>query len=240
MAAPTFKTKIYSDGADLNDMKAINQNAFVTGFTTNPSLLKKAGVTDYLSFAKEAVATFPDESISFEVFSNDYDTMKKEAELLHEIGPNVYVKVPIRTTGGEPTTDLIHDLTAAGVQVNITAIATAAQVKEAVDAIVPGTPSIVSIFVGRVADTGADPMPFVKKSVELTADRDDIELLWASTREIYNITQAEALGVDIVTVPPAILDKLVAKYGQTGDEVTMNTVKGFEADIKATGLKILD
>lgn len=240
MATPTFKTKIYSDGADLEDMKAINQNAFVTGFTTNPSLLKKAGVTNYLEFAKKAVATFPDESISFEVFSNDYDTMLKEAQLLHQLGPNVYVKVPIRTTGGEPTTDLIHDLTASGVQVNITAIATSEQVKEAVDAIVPGTPAIVSIFVGRVADTGADPMPFVKESVALTAGRDEIELLWASTREIYNITQAEALGVDIVTVPPTILEKLVAKYGQTGDEVTMNTVKGFEADIKATGLKILD
>ncbi len=147
--------------------------------------------------------------------------------------------MPIRTTAGESTATLIHDLTAAGIQVNITAIATTEQVKESVAAIVPGTPSIVSIFVGRVADTGADPMPFVKESVALTADRDEIELLWASTREIYNITQAEALGVDIVTVPPTILTKLVSKYGQTGDEVTMNTVKGFEADIKATGLNIL-
>lgn len=239
MATPTFKTKIYSDGADLEDMKAINQNEFVTGFTTNPSLLKKAGVTDYLAFAKKAVATFPDESISFEVFSNDFDTMLKEAKLLHEIGPHVYVKIPIRTTAGDSTANLIHELTADGVQVNVTAIATTEQVKETVAAIAPGTPSIVSIFVGRVADTGVDPMSFVKESVALTADRPEVELLWASTREIYNIIQADALGVDIVTVPPTILAKLVSKYGQTGDEVTMNTVKGFEADIKATGLKIL-
>jgi len=235
----TFKTKIYSDGADLEDMKAINKNDFVTGFTTNPSLLKKAGVTDYLTFAKEAVATFPDEAISFEVFSNDYDTMLKEAKMLHDLGPHVYVKIPIRTTAGEPTTDLIHDLTADGVKVNVTAIATADQVKESVDAIVPGTPSIVSIFVGRVADAGIDPIPFVEKSVALTKDRSDVELLWASTREVYSIMQAEQFGVDIITVPPTIIDKLVAKAGQTGDDITMNTVKGFAADIEATGLKIL-
>lgn len=240
MATPTFKTKIYSDGADLKDMQTINQNAFVTGFTTNPSLLKKAGVTNYLEFAKKAVATFPDESISFEVFSNDFDTMAKEAKLLHDLGPNVYVKVPIRTTDGKSTAGLISDLTAAGIQVNITAIATVDQVKESVAAIAPGTPSIVSIFVGRVADTGADPMSFVRESVKLTAGRDEVELLWASTREIYNIIQAEQEGVDIITVPPTIIAKLVSKFGQTGDEVTMNTVKGFEADIKATGLNILD
>src|SRR5699024_4039682 len=127
-------------------------------------------------------------------------------------------------------------LTAAGIQVNITAIATVDQVKESVAAIAPGTPSIVSIFVGRVADTGADPMSFVRESVKLTAGRDEVELLWASTREIYNIIQAEQEGVDIITVPPTIIAKLVSKFGQTGDEVTMNTVKGFEADIKATGL----
>lgn len=240
MATPTFKIKIYSDGADLGDMQAINKNDFVTGFTTNPSLLKKAGVTNYLEFAKKTVATFPDEPISFEVFSNDFPTMEKEAHLLHDLGKNVYVKVPIRTTDGQSTAELIHNLTAAGVQVNVTAIATTDQVAESLAAIEPGTPSIVSIFVGRVADTGADPRPFVAESAALTAKRDEVELLWASTREINNIYQAQEAGVDIITVPPAIIAKLVSHFGQTGDEVTMNTVKGFEADIKATGLHILD
>ncbi|WP_288527864.1 transaldolase [uncultured Secundilactobacillus sp.] len=240
MTAPKFNVKIFSDGADLADMKAINQNNFVTGFTTNPSLLKKAGVTDYLSFAKTVVAKFPDEPISFEVFSNDFETMLEEAKLLAQLGDNVYVKVPIRTTDGQSTAPLLHSLTEAGISVNVTAIATADQVKESLDAVVAGVPVIISIFVGRVADTGVDPMPFVHDSIALTKQYPDAELLWASTREIYNIIQADALGVDIITVPPSIIAKLVTKFGQSGDDVTMATVKGFESDIQATGLSILD
>lgn len=240
MTSPKLNIKVFSDGADLADMEAINQNEFVTGFTTNPSLLKKAGVTNYLEFAKTVVAKFPDEPISFEVFANDFDTMLAEAKLLAELGKNVYVKVPIRTTDGKTTAPLLDSLTEAGVPVNVTAIATTAQVKESLEAVVAGVPVIISIFVGRVADTGVDPMPFVNESLALTNQYPDAELLWASTREIYNIIQAEALGVDIITVPPAMIAKLADKFGQTGDDVTMATVKGFETDIKATGLSILD
>lgn len=239
MTSPNFNIKVFSDGADIADMEAINQHDFVTGFTTNPSLLKKAGVTDYLAFAKQVVAKFPGESISFEVFSNDFDTMEEEAKRLSSLGDNVYVKIPIRTTSGETTAPLIHDLTKAGVSINVTAIATTAQVKESLEAIVPGVPVIISIFVGRVADTGVDPIPFAKESIALTAQYPDAELLWASTREIYNIIQADAMGADIITVPPAMIAKLAANVGKTGDDVTMATVNGFDKDIQATGLSIL-
>lgn len=196
------------------------------------------GITDYLTFAKQVVAEFPDYSISFEVFSNSQAAMLKEAELLHSLGKNVYVKIPIITTDGKSTAPLIHKLSDKGISINVTAIATIAQVKETVAAFAPGTKNIVSIFVGRVADTGVDPTEFVQQSVSIVKEHPEANLLWASTREVLNIFQAQRLGVDIITVPPTIIKKLT-NVGKSAQQVSLETVLGFEKDIKASGLKIL-
>ncbi|KRN30081.1 transaldolase [Liquorilactobacillus mali] len=233
-----FKIEVYSDGADIKDMRDVAENDFITGFTTNPSLMKQAGVKNYLTFAKEVVKEFPDYSISFEVFSNDHDTMLKEAELLHALGENVYVKIPSITTEGKSTAPIIKYLSEKGVSINVTAIATIDQVKTAVASFSAGTENIVSIFVGRLADTGADPTEFVKESVAITKDHPEAQLLWASTREVLNIFQAQELGVDIITVPPTIIKKL-SSVGKSAEKVSLDTVLGFEKDIKASGLKIL-
>lgn len=234
----SLKIKVYSDGADIDDMREVAKNKFVSGFTTNPSLMKKAGITDYMTFAKKVVSEFSHYSISFEVFSNDQSGMLKEAELLHSLGKNVYVKIPIITTDGKSTASLIKQLSEKGISLNVTAIATIDQVKEAVAAFAPGTTNIVSIFVGRVADTGADPTEFVQQSVDVVKKHPEANLLWASTREVLNIFQAQKMGVDIITVPPTIIKKLT-NVGKTAQQVSLDTVLGFERDIKASGLKIL-
>lgn len=233
-----LKIQVYSDGADINDMREMAKKDFISGFTTNPSLLKKAGVTNYLDFAKKVVAEFPDYSISFEVFSNDNSTMLQEANLLHELGPNVYVKVPIITVDGQSTAPIIKTLSASNVNVNVTAITTIEQVQLAVNSFEKGTHNIVSIFAGRVGDTGADPTKFVKESVAAVKGHDEASLLWASTREVLNIFQAQAMGVDIITVPPTIINKL-GNLGKTAEQVSLDTVNGFAKDIKASGLSIL-
>ncbi|EJE97938.1 transaldolase [Liquorilactobacillus mali] len=234
----SFKIKVYSDGADIDDMREVAKNKFVSGFTTNPSLMKKAGITDYMVFAKKVVSEFPHYSVSFEVFSNDQAGMLKEAELLHSLGKNVYVKIPVITTDGKSTASLIKKLSEKGVSLNVTAIAMIDQVKETVAAFAPGTTNIVSIFVGRVADTGADPTEFVQQSVDIVKKHPEANLLWASTREVLNIFQAQKMGVDIITVPPTIIKKLT-NVGKTAQQVSLGTVLGFEKDIKASGLKIL-
>lgn len=236
--AKNFKIKIFSDGADINDMKKVTQYGFISGFTTNPSLMKRAGVKDYLSFAKQVVKEFPDLSISFEVFGTDIKTMKKEADIIKNLGKNVFVKIPIITTSGESTAPLIKDLSNNGVQVNVTAVSTTKEVQTAVDSFAPGTNNYVSIFVGRVADTGVDPTDFVKKSVDIVSQRKEAQLLWASTREVINVYQAQKLGVDIITVPPAILGKL-AKVGKSQYQVSLDTVKGFKKDSDSLGFSIL-
>lgn len=233
-----FKIKIYSDGANIDDMRHDAQYDFVSGFTTNPSLMKAAGVTDYLTFAKQVVSELGDYDISFEVFGQDDDTMLKEAEILTKLGDKVFVKIPIITTDGKSTAPLIKKLSAADVALNVTAITTLDQVKEASEAFKPGSRNIVSVFAGRVADTGADPIPLMKESLAITQQYSGTELLWASTREVFNIVEAERLGVDIITVPPTILKKLES-FGKSAQDVSLDTVKGFEKDIQASGLSIL-
>lgn len=237
--AKKFNIDIYSDGADIQDMEKVIDYGFIDGFTTNPSLMKKAGVKDYLSFAKEVVATFPDLPISFEVFSNDFETMEKEAKIIHSLGSNVFVKIPVITVDGQSTAPLIKRLSDQGIFVNVTAIATVEQVQAAVEAFHEGTTNLVSIFVGRVADAGLDPTDFVKESVAICQKVPAAKLLWASTREVANVYQAAQAGVDIITVPPAILTKL-QNVGKTAAEVSLATVKGFEKDISSLGFSILD
>lgn len=231
--------EIYSDGANIADMRNVAKNDFVSGFTTNPSLMKKAGITDYMTFAKKVVAEFPNHAISFEVFSNNPEIMLKEAKLLHSLGKNVYVKIPIITTDGKSTVGLIKQLSGNGISINVTAITTLDQVKDAVDAFAKETKNIVSIFVGRIADTGADTTDFVNQSVAITKEHPEAQLLWASTREVQNILQAQQMGVDIITVPPTIINKFVANRGKSAQQVSLDTVLGFEKDIKASGLSIL-
>ncbi|WP_367341378.1 transaldolase family protein [Limosilactobacillus sp.] len=235
-----LKIKVFSDGAVLDDMKKMAKHDYLKGFTTNPSLMKRAGIKNYMDFATEAVKDFPNYSISFEVFSTDPDTMLKEAHKITALGDNVFVKVPVCNEKGELNTKVISSLSHEGIKVNVTAIATADEVKAATEAVDPNVPSYMSIFVGRVADAGNEWVDFVKKSVEYAHKLPKCEVLWASTREVANIFDAQKMGVDIITVPPAILEKFNAKRGQTPMEISKNTVDGFNKDIKQLGFSILD
>lgn len=233
-----LKIKIYSDGAEIDKMKEAYKEGVVSGFTTNPSLMKKAGITDYVAFAEEAVKAIPDKSISFEVFADDFETMEKEAEKIASFGDNVFIKIPIMNTKGESSIPLIERLSAKGFSLNVTAIMTIDQVKETVSALSPGTKNIVSVFAGRVADTGVNPTELMKQSVAECAKKDGTELLWASTRELINIFQADEIGADIITVPPAILDKM-SMVGKDLVELSQETVIMFNNDIKDLGFSIL-
>ncbi|MFC6288941.1 transaldolase [Levilactobacillus angrenensis] len=233
----TLNVKIYADGAELNAMKVVAEQGLVSGFTTNPSLMKAAGITDYLAFAKEAVATFPEQSISFEVFGNTPERMLAEAKVLAGLGKHVAVKVPVIRASGDDNAAVIRELSDAGVQVNVTAITTLTQVKLAVDALNPAVGGIVSVFAGRVADTGVDPLPLMRQAAGLCHTKENVELLWASTREVFNVVQAEQTGCDIITVPPKILAKL-NKFGTSALQVSVDTVKTFDADIASLGFTI--
>jgi len=229
--------KIFADGANLEGMLEMNEKG-VDGFTTNPSLMKKGGVTDYREFAHKVLEAIPDKSVSFEVFADDYEGMEKEALEIKTWGDNVFVKIPCLRTDGTPTYDLIKKLSDQGVHVNVTAVFTEEQVDRVVEALNPGVPGYVSIFAGRISDAGGDPIPTIKHAVAITEDRPLTEILWASTREVYNITQAEQLGVEIITVPNNVLEKWF-KRGKTPYELSVATVKGFAKDIATLGFHIL-
>ena len=222
---------IYADGAVIDDMRQMAKLPEVTGFTTNPSLMKRAGVTNYLTFAKQVVGEFPGASLSFEVFSQDPQKMQQEAEILSSLGKHVYVKIPILNLNGQPNTELIHQLAHAGIKLNITAVTTSEQVRLALEALDEQT---------RVADTGADPTSFVNASVAMSHLHPNVDLLWASTREVDNIRQAQQAGIDIITVPPAILQKWLARREFTPEDVALDTVRGFDQDISTLGFSILD
>lgn len=232
------KIKIYADGADVTKMLEVYKNGVAQGFTTNPTLMKVGGVVDYNAFAEEVVAAIPDLSVSFEVFADDFETMKLEALKIASYGPNVFVKIPITNTLGESSLPLVKELSDQGVNLNVTAILTIEQVQATVDAVSENSKTIVSVFAGRVADTGVDPMPLMKQSAEICHSKNNVELLWASTREVLNIFQAEEAGCDIVTVPNALLDKL-PMLGKDLLELSLDTVKMFNNDIKALGFTIL-
>ncbi|MEY8444310.1 transaldolase [Lactococcus ileimucosae] len=234
-----FNIEIYSDGAVISDMLAMKEKGLVTGFTTNPSLMKKAGVTDYIAFAREALDKVEGLPISFEVFGDDFETMEKEALLMAELGENVFVKIPITNTLGESSVPLIKKLSAQGLKLNVTALMTEKQVEDTVAALAPGTENIISVFAGRIADTGINPKPLMRKALDICRQKEGTKLLWASTREVYNIIQAEELGADIITVPPAILDKL-SMYHMDLEQLSLDTVKMFNQDVKTLGFTILD
>lgn len=234
-----LNVEVFADGADIEQMKAAYKNKEVDGFTTNPSLMAKAGVTDYKAFAEEAVKEIPDASISFEVFADDLETMEKEAEILKQYGDNVFVKIPVVNTKGESTISLIKKLSADNVRLNITAVYTLDQVKEITEAVTEGVPTYISVFAGRIADTGVDPIPMVKEAVEIAHSKEGVKLLWASCREVINVIQADEVGADIITCPGDVVKKVNNNLGRDINELSVDTVEGFAQDIKASGLSIL-
>lgn len=234
-----LNVKVFADGADIEEMKSAYKNQLVDGFTTNPSLMAKAGVTDYKAFAEEVVSEIPNASISFEVFADDLPTMEKEAEILKQYGDNVFVKIPIVTTTGESTLPLIKRLSSKQVRLNVTAVYTIEQVKAITDAVTEGVPTYVSVFAGRIADTGIDPLPLMKESVKVTHSKEGVQLLWASCREVYNVIQADEIGADIITCPADVVKKVNNNLGRDIGELSVDTVKGFAKDIQSSGLSIL-
>lgn len=234
-----LNVKVFADGADIEEMKSAYKNQLVDGFTPNPSLMAKAGVTDYKAFAEEVVSEIPDASISFEVFADDLPTMEKEAEILKQYGDNVFVKIPIVTTTGESTLPLIKRLSSKQVRLNVTAVYTIEQVKAITDAVTEGVPTYVSVFAGRIADTGIDPLPLMKESVKVTHSKEGVQLLWASCREVYNVIQADEIGADIITCPADVVKKVNNNLGRDIGELSVDTVKGFAKDIQSSGLSIL-
>jgi transaldolase len=233
----TLRTKIFGDGAELDGMLALYRNPYIKGFTTNPTLMRKAGVTDYREFAKQVVAAIPDRPISFEVFSDEFAEMERQALEIATWGEHVYVKIPVTNTRREPAYDLIHRLSHRGVRVNVTAIMTLTQVRAVVDALVGGAPSNVSVFAGRIADTGRDPVPLMTEAVKILEAEASAELIWASPRELLNIFQADAIGCHIITVTHDLLKKL-SLTGKDLDNYSLETVKMFYDDAKAAGFSL--
>ncbi len=235
-----MRIKRYADGAVLETMKAQYEAGLVSGFTTNPSLMKKAGVTDYVSYAQEVVRAIPDLSLSFEVFADDFETMEQEARKIAAFGSNVFVKIPVVNTQGESAIPLIRKLSEEGVNLNVTAVFTVDQVREIVEAVNEKAHTYVSVFAGRLADHGFDPIPVIEQAVSLCHSKTNVELLWASTREVWNVYEAERLGADIITCPDDVLKKLAKISDDTKPEdLSVDTVIGFNHDIADLGFHIL-
>lgn len=232
-----MKIHLYADGANKADMLKRHKEGVVKGFTTNPTLMAKAGIKDYQGFAKEILAEIRDMPISFEVFSDDFEDMARQARLIRTWGPNVNVKIPITNTKKQPALDLIRTLLAEGTKLNVTALFTDAQVKGLSEVVGPKDDVIVSIFAGRIADTGVDPLPIMKNAAKLFADRPKSQLLWASPREIFNLYQAEEVGCKIITMTDDQISKLKLR-GKDLTEYSLETVKMFYNDASAAGFKI--
>lgn len=232
-----LKVKLFADGADLSGIQEMAANPAISGFTTNPTLMRKAGVVDYKGFAKEVLKIVPNKPVSFEVFADDFPTMERQAMEIASWGSNVNVKIPVTNTKGEFCGPLVKKLSDAGVQVNVTAIMTLDQVQKVTDALNVNTPAIVSVFAGRIADTGRDPMPIMAKSVEIMKSKPKSELIWASPRELLNIFQAEEIGCHIITATNDILKKL-SIVNKDLDQYSLETVEMFYKDAQAAGFKI--
>jgi transaldolase len=232
-----LKVKIFADGADYDGMVKLAQNPVIKGFTTNPTLMRKAGVTDYQAFARQVVAAIPDRPVSFEVFADDFASMAEQARTIATWGPNVNVKIPVTNTKGQSSSELIRALSSEGIVLNITAIFTLDQVRAVADAVDPATAAIVSVFAGRIADTGIDPVPHMLACKQILGSRPRAELLWASTRELLNIFQAEECGCDIVTVPNEFLNRLDL-VGKDLAVYSRETVQTFYKDAAAAGYQI--
>jgi transaldolase len=233
-----LKVKVYADGADKKGMLELNANPLIQGLTTNPTLMRKAGLTDFEAFARDILQSITAKPLSLEVFSDEFSEMKRQALKINGWGKNVYVKIPITNTRGESSLPLVAELAREGVKLNVTAILTLAQVEGVSKALNPKLPSIVSVFAGRIADTGVDPVTIMSQSKTVLKDLPAAELLWASVREVLNIFQANDCGAHIVTVPHDILGKALKMSGMDLGELSLDTVKMFAADAKAAGFSL--
>jgi transaldolase len=232
-----LKVKIFADGADRHGMLELYRNPLIKGFTTNPTLMRSAGIADYESFARDIVSVIPDRPISLEVFSDEFAEMEAQARRIASWGGNVYVKVPVTNTQGESSIPLIRALAKAGVKQNVTALMTLAQVRDVSGALASGPAACVSVFAGRIADTGRDPVPMMAAAVQMLAMYPQIELIWASPREILNIVHADQVGCHIITVTHDLLKKL-SLIGKDLDEYSLDTVKMFHSDAIKAGFQL--
>lgn len=232
-----LRIRIFFDGADLDSMAAARQRGLVKGFTTNPTLMARAGVTNYLTFAREALRIVPDLPVSFEVFSDEFDEMREQAHTLGALATNVVVKIPITNTRGESACPLIRELSAEGLKLNITAMMTLDHVRDVANAVHPESSAFVSVFAGRIADSGRDPLPIMTEALEILRPKPKAELLWASPREALNILQADRIGCPIITVTPDLLAK-AENFGKNLNEFSLATVKMFYTDAQKSGFRI--
>ena len=238
MKLDDLKIKLFTDGADKAQIVEMAKNNWIAGFTTNPSLLKKAGVRDYEAYARDLVAAVPDRHISFEVFSDDIPEMVAQGRVIATWGKNVYVKLPVMTTRKEPLYEAVRALSSEGVKINFTAIFTAEQVTKAVEALRGGAPACVSVFAGRLADFGIEYAPLMRDSIAQARATPNIEIIWASTREAYNVVEADQMGCHIITAPADVLKKLPAMGTKTGEDLSLDAVKAFRDDALAAGLQL--
>lgn len=232
-----LSVKIFADGADKAGMLEMYAQPYIKGFTTNPTLMRKAGIADYRAFAKDILAVIPDRPISFEVFSDAFGDMERQAMQIADWGPNVYVKIPVTNTARAPSYELVRRLSHNKVKLNVTALMTLAQVRDVVAALAPQVPSYVSVFAGRIADTGRDPVPLMAAAVELLKVNPAAELIWASPRELLNVFQADAIGCQVITVTNDILKKM-SLVGFDLDEYSLETVKMFYSDARAAAFRL--
>lgn len=236
-AVSKLRVKLFADGADIAGIKEMVANPGIKGFTTNPTLMRKAGITDYKAFALDVLKVVPDRPVSFEVFADDFPTMEKQALEIASWGKNVNVKIPVTNTKGELCGALVKRLSEAGVQLNITAVMTLDQVQRITDQLAPQTPAIVSVFAGRIADTGRDPLPIMAESIRILKAKPKAELIWASPRELLNIFQADQVGCHIITATNDILKKL-SLVDKDLDKYSLETVEMFYKDATAAGFSI--
>jgi transaldolase len=238
MKLTDLKVKLFTDGADIAQIREMAQQSWISGFTTNPSLLKKAGVKDYEAYGRELVAAVPDRHLSFEVFSDDIPEMVDQARVISQWGSNVYVKLPVTNTRGETLYEAIRSLSQDGTRVNITAIFTPDQVARSVAAVAGHAPACVSVFAGRLADFGEDYRPLMKDAIARAHATKNVEIIWASTREVFNVVEADQMGCHIITAPADILKKLPAMGTKTPAELSLDAVKAFRTDALSLGLSL--
>jgi transaldolase len=238
MSPRTLRVKLFQDGADFDQIVVAKKGGLVSGFTTNPTLMRKSGIADYKDFALKLIAAIPDLPISFEVFSDEFDQMEREAREIASWGGNTYVKIPVTNTKGDSAAPLVRKLSQEGFSLNVTAILALDQVEEIAAAVDPQARTIVSVFAGRVADTGVDPVPLMTKAVKILKPLAKAELLWASPREVLNVVQAEQCGCHIITATPDIVAK-VPLLGKDLHQYSLETVKMFHDDARSAGFKLI-
>jgi transaldolase len=232
-----LSVKIFADAADVAGMLTLYREPLIRGFTTNPTLMRKAGIADYRAFARDLLSAIPDRPISFEVFSDDFDGMERQAAEIASWGENVYVKIPVTNTRGESSCALVKRLSRSGVRVNVTALLALAQVRQVVDALAGGAPSCISVFAGRIADTGIDPISIMAPTLQMMREVPKAELIWASPRELLNIFQADEIGCHIITVTQDILKKLPL-VGRDLHDYSLDTVRMFHDDAAQAGFSL--